>query len=433
MGLVSIETSEGVATIGREHVPQPGMEQGYQESDVEAYLTAVLNSAEIECNKDAITILIGHLVKRVVEMSTRLDHIITIPHGINHAMVVARLMNEVIPRSIDPFQGCLEEKYGSYSEILTVLTALCHDLGYVRIAQSPIVFPAQIFGDDHCQVGAEIFREEIAPLVRAAFPDIPEEYLEKVANAIGDHGRKFSRERQLHAEDRPLLFLLLLADKSDRVGFRRLHALHLNSAFYGFVFQLAENIREAAGPFADRVRELEKIIIPEIIARLRDPIPEDTIGFHRQLEHQLCNLPPERDSYIIKEMAKGDRLEACLLTRMRLLHEIDLIRWQGGGNLEQILVELDASEDIPPELKPLALGYLLHPFAPFGGYGTLADDMEGFMGVKSIEYYFVEGRAELHIYTNSEAGERVAGRIKKGLMGLHIGGEGIVVEILLKQ
>ena len=386
-----------------------------------------LNPSGAEVDGVAQNTLVDYLVRRVVELSTNLDHISTIPHGINHVMVVTTLMNEVIPSDIRPLQEALVSKYGRYAEVLNVLTAICHDLGYASLAKLPIVFPAQIFGSDHCRVGADIFRNEIAPLVREAFPDIPEEYLEDVESTIGDHGRKFSSESPLNAEENPLLFLLLLADKSDRVGVRRLHAVHQNRVFYDAIKELAESIQEPARQYVDRVIQLERRLIPAVIAELGGEIPDNVISFHKLLENQLKELPSERDSQILSSVVREDELGMLLLERFRKLYQIDMLRWRQGGELPQILVELNASEEIAYELKLLAIGYLLHPFSPFGLYGTLVDDIDGFLGVENIDYYYQNNRAYVVISTCSSAGNRVAGRFQKGLRGLHIDGEELVI------
>jgi hypothetical protein len=144
-----------------------------------------------------LNVLISRIMCDLVRGSDMLDHITRLPHGLQHAYTVTKLMLDEIPESVPTIRRMLKDKYGRYTRILAAVTGLCHDMAYSYLAEWPLAFESNVFSRLHCKMSATIFRTEIAPLVREAFPDVPEEYIEDVEGAIHDHGNRYDEKSPL--------------------------------------------------------------------------------------------------------------------------------------------------------------------------------------------------------------------------------------------
>lgn len=100
--------------LGSEPVPQSFSQEGYTIRDVVYLMAKIFCSPEVKRVPGGLRSLEAKILFYLEAQSNSLDHVSTIPHGINHVMRVASFMVNIIPRDIPFLRVFLDEKYGPY-------------------------------------------------------------------------------------------------------------------------------------------------------------------------------------------------------------------------------------------------------------------------------------------------------------------------------
>lgn len=364
--------------------------------------------------------------EHLYNQSTGLNHTETIPHGMRHVLGVTRRMVDLNDK-FSLLGRFMERKYGRYARVAIVLAGLFHDTGYVKISRLGYTFPRLTFSGIHCYASSVVLNR----ITRFAAEWENEEFekmIEGVSNVIRRHGDKFTEEEPLFASDYPLLALLQIADKTDRVGSERLSPLQQSSDFQEITNYLVTELCKSPVvlEIVNEIKEIEKLIIDKLAIT---EIIDRRINAILSLEQlDFCFRQSVAVSIQRREKSNLEELDVISLYERRFVLLMQLDRIKHESNILKIAFEKLEGSSLSDLEVEVFRAYLSSPMAPFTQYGDMAQEVESFMGIRSIEYdHFSKG---LGIRIVVMGHNNLAERIRRGLEVINIMGRSVAVSIL---
>ncbi|HLD30077.1 MAG TPA: hypothetical protein VJC03_07020, partial [bacterium] len=284
-------------------------------------LRGILERGDIKNNPEKFRKAV-ELYQKVFGLLLNLDRVdLTLPytpHGMGHVFRMLDYAQEII--SVTGIESSLNEKYHGMGKELAMFVILLHDLGYTKLEDVKIK-------SGHSGKSIEIIEEDLQGLIRDIFGLDLVQYGELI-DAIGFHSEKrkmpagiIVKPGEKTESDKPLLFVLKLADKMDLTAGRLRPNFQGRMLTFEMLFRLFDpelrrlqqmtadlsgmNRVDAAAKYVRRLKDIRTEVvdfIETVKAKTREE-GADSEGVARWLAERY-KLPPEDALSLAKDLAE---------------------------------------------------------------------------------------------------------------------------------